>query len=1106
MTDIRLKRITISSGGNLELYNGSITISDTTYSTDKLTSSFLVNGSISITSTYEGVSSTSGGAMTIGGGVGIFGDTFIGGNTVLDTNNSKLIAKGINVDRLRLEDISLKNFYISVDGLDKQFDISPSSISILTTGSNSLVITGDATILSTTGATSSTSGGSLTIGGGLGVGQNVFVEKDLIIKESIIIDYSTEQIILTNITGSSSIISNIGNVLTLDSDLGIKIQSLNDSVIINGNTFENTQVIFNDNIIVNGNSYFENDVFINSTTNATNVTNGALKVFGGLGVIKDVITNGDLKLNSGTFYLGTNGNSISQTMSFFSDNTFNFNSNTTQSAVIGPFYNIVLDSYQISSTNGSFRIENQLSGEQSLLELHSKDQDLGDNVQMRIFGNASNYLKLGWDTNNSEYIITNSSNSNIKISNNNSILTFRDNSILSENTVGATNASSASLVVSGGLGIVKNIYTDSFLNIKDTKFEQLTNGNTQFTNLSNLFKFNGSLILNNTLISDSFISSSNLYNIGSSLFLSTNGNIGINTSSPSVNLQVNGDILSNNLTTGNLFTNSLIVTGETLLTSLLVNQNVLITGNNTILGTNTVSSGSYLYGNLNLYGDIFANNQNMTIGNLYISQNIFLENTIDSTSSTSGSLVVKGGLGVTKSVNIGQNTYLNGNLNLKTPSNNLIRFYNSNLEAFSINLNTLNSDFSIDRYNSDVFVKKSLEISNSTGNLTINENLLLNETLDSYGIASFYSDVQIKSTTYSSNHTSGALVVDGGVGISGDLNVLGNAFFAGNITISGTTNSIYSTNTLISDNVISINSGPSGTFNAGILVERYQTVNDTGDGDVVNDLNYESFTIPSQSGMGSNQLKLSTLASIFDDYYKGWWVKISSGFNVGQVRKVVSYIGSTRILTLQTDWTTQNPSLGDNVNLYYKPFVGVLWDETVDIFKFINTVQNPSDNNIEDFTLNSLELKDFVSENISTGSIITLNTSGNSIYSLGNAQIDGELIVNSVNITPNAGDVFKTVQFSGLNNAVLDPIVDLGTNNVWGFDMFVSIQLVATTNLYSNYHLRGVQKNGTWDLVQSYVGDSIVTFNINNSGIVSYTSSNYSGFVSLTFKYKILTN
>ena len=50
--------------------------------------------------------------------------------------------------------------------------------------------------------------------------------------------------------------------------------------------------------------------------------------------------------------------------------------------------------------------------------------------------------------------------------------------------------------------------------------------------------------------------------------------------------------------------------------------------------------------------------------------------------------------------------------------------------------------------------------------------------------------------------------------------------------------------------------------------------------------------------MTNIQLKLSTLANPTDNYYIGWWIKITSGFSNNQVRKITGYIGSTRTATI----------------------------------------------------------------------------------------------------------------------------------------------------------------------------------------------------------------
>jgi len=44
-----------------------------------------------------------------------------------------------------------------------------------------------------------------------------------------------------------------------------------------------------------------------------------------------------------------------------------------------------------------------------------------------------------------------------------------------------------------------------------------------------------------------------------------------------------------------------------------------------------------------------------------------------------------------------------------------------------------------------------------------------------------------------------------------------------------------------------------------------------------------------------------------NDYYKYCWLKITSGTGAGQIRQVSSYVGSTKVATVDTAWTT-NPS------------------------------------------------------------------------------------------------------------------------------------------------------------------------------------------------------
>lgn len=55
---------------------------------------------------------------------------------------------------------------------------------------------------------------------------------------------------------------------------------------------------------------------------------------------------------------------------------------------------------------------------------------------------------------------------------------------------------------------------------------------------------------------------------------------------------------------------------------------------------------------------------------------------------------------------------------------------------------------------------------------------------------------------------------------------------------------------------------------------------------------------------GAKQITLSLSSSSVDDYYKDLYVKIISGTGAGQVRKIYSYDGASKIAYLDKSWTT----------------------------------------------------------------------------------------------------------------------------------------------------------------------------------------------------------
>jgi hypothetical protein len=167
----------------------------------------------------------------------------------------------------------------------------------------------------------------------------------------------------------------------------------------------------------------------------------------------------------------------------------------------------------------------------------------------------------------------------------------------------------------------------------------------------------------------------------------------------------------------------------------------------------------------------------------------------------------------------------------------------------------------------------------------------------------------------------------------------------------------------------------------GLLYQRYQVSNESGTGDIVDDVNPPQFidSIPNQSLIPDLlQIKFSNLASSTDNYYVGWWIKIVSGSNTNQVRKITSYNGAQRVATLDTAFLNQNPNNGSTVNFYSNSYAVSYYDETNDTFAFGYTHTKSTDgivdlNDNADLRVRGLYITDTtVSTNPSSGSLHSL--------------------------------------------------------------------------------------------------------------------------------------
>ena len=152
---------------------------------------------------------------------------------------------------------------------------------------------------------------------------------------------------------------------------------------------------------------------------------------------------------------------------------------------------------------------------------------------------------------------------------------------------------------------------------------------------------------------------------------------------------------------------------------------------------------------------------------------------------------------------------------------------------------------------------------------------------------------------------------------------------------------------------------------------------------------------------------------------------------------------------------------------------------------------------------------------VTAGALTVTGASFMNTLNVTNQGTFGSLMVNTVNMTPSLGDIFKELSFSFSNNVATPTVItdfDFDNNTVRSFEAQVSVTVIASNTLYAVYKILGIQKDTSvigrerWYINTSYVGENCgITFSIDANGQILYTSNSISGFVSGTVKVRCLT-
>ena len=91
----------------------------------------------------------------------------------------------------------------------------------------------------------------------------------------------------------------------------------------------------------------------------------------------------------------------------------------------------------------------------------------------------------------------------------------------------------------------------------------------------------------------------------------------------------------------------------------------------------------------------------------------------------------------------------------------------------------------------------------------------------------------------------------------------------------------------------------------------------------------------------STTITLAASASASDDTYNDWYVKVIGGTGSGQVRQISDYVGSTKVATVSSAWTTNPDSTSEYMMFENAPHATFIYDESANEFTTINNAYMP---------------------------------------------------------------------------------------------------------------------------------------------------------------------
>lgn len=238
-----------------------------------------------------------------------FPNTYGTSNQVLKTDGAgNLSWTAVTASSIAADDITVgdSNVYISTttgnvrvnapSGENVQLQVSNANVAVFTGSAVTLV---QATTISSTTQSISTTTGALIVSGGAGIASNVFVGGNVNVASSVeSISFATGALVVSGGAGVNSNLYVGGNVKVSSSVESTAIT--NGALVVSGGAGITSNLYVGGNVKVTNEAILSSNLFVNGTTESTNSGSGSLIILGGAGIAKNINVGGNLTVTNAT--------------------------------------------------------------------------------------------------------------------------------------------------------------------------------------------------------------------------------------------------------------------------------------------------------------------------------------------------------------------------------------------------------------------------------------------------------------------------------------------------------------------------------------------------------------------------------------------------------------------------------------------------------------------------------------------------------------------------------------------------------------------------------------------------------------------------------------